>query len=93
MSIGIHRKKFSLDVVLYALECLARSRIITIDQGLEAVHRLDRVPALPCANQVLLEIRNQLVPILCKPGELGLLVIDRRDLCILDDLLDTGLLI
>jgi hypothetical protein len=64
VSIGIHREELSLDVVLNAPECLARSRIITIDQGLEAINCLYRVPALPGTYEVLLEIRNQLVPIL-----------------------------
>lgn len=92
VSIGIHREELSLDIVLNAPECLARSRIITIDQGLEAINCLDRVPALPGTYKVLLEIRYQFMPILCEPGELGLLVIDRGDLSILDDLLDTVLL-
>ena len=93
MSVGIHREKLSLHIVLNAPERLARGRIITVDQGLEAINSLDRVPTLPGTYEVLLEIRNQLVPILCKPGELGLLLSDRGDLSILDDLLDTALLI
>jgi hypothetical protein len=93
VSVGIHREKLSLDIVLNALESLARGRIITVDQGLEAINRLDRVTTLPGTYEVLLEIRNQLVPILCEPGKLGLLVSDRGDLSILDDLLDTALLI
>ena len=93
VSVGIHREKLSLDVILDALQGLARGSIVTIDQGLEAVNRLDRVPALPGANQVLLEIQNQLVSILCELGELGLLVTDRGDFGILDYLLDTVLII
>jgi hypothetical protein len=65
VSVGIHREELSLDIVLNALESLARGRIITVDQGLEAINRLDRVTTLPGTYEVLLEIRNQLVPILC----------------------------
>ena len=58
MSVGIHREKLSLDIVLNALESLARGRIITVDQRLEAINCLDRVTTLPGTYEVLLEIRN-----------------------------------